>query len=1350
MLGFFVIHFLTACGLSRIGNLPELYVLGEDELFTINLDNYFYGSGLTYEISPTTQTLLSPAYTDAAVVDGRIVVEMPEKISLIQTIFNPSGTNQLMLYKGKTSLDLFYVSLQTLKTIYLAKVTFNYIRMTQLYSKGLVNGAIVLADNPNTQLFFISISINYKPEKTVSLLDLSNITNPYISQGHVKDTLTITGYLECFPVMMIYNISNIYEINLIQIIYLSQNLTDIETTIMSVSVFDQHFAILSSSSELFSFELDDDGDFYIYKVLKLQYFEHNVTDFQVNLNKNYLVVGILGGFIICSFDFEQVFVQQEFKIFHEVYASYTVFNDYVLTKRNDEYFLYQLGPMFSIVGNMSLGLESEFFNWGVFAYYLPNCVFIASQNMDLLLYNITFSYPSLAFISSPTVNEYTLTVTQPVQFNQIQYRFKVKQPLNDTLGIIELYSNYSIEAYFSNFSSYFLIPLHNYIIGSSLTTESCNISIIDHTSYFISSTKIIPNFEHKASIFIQNNNYKYILGTEDYFFLYNSSTITTFNEDEEIYSIEFEDVDIRNLVSCGGGNGFLVYYESNSTSAFIYSPDYSFSNCSIKFIDSKCSSLMCSKKYVICLSVLGVYSFKLMKNDIGNSRLLPNSKFSTNVISSSLLQDSFMCVLLENNEVMIVDLDTYWLFDDQIVGPTIKLFFPGARILSSLNVFIRNLHNVVYMFDFTLAYNKKFHVLANSKLKLYMQYLISYTETQVLVIDTNQWETNSTIVNITLNDWEKFSGFSDSGIPLKLFFLNGSYVDIYEIPHNYNSIEVTIEINDFENISSVQYNGLIECNIFNMINSFQLSVLLNLMVNGETIYKNQTEVLEIQKENMDYQCGETFNLPLSRIFSGQDLSANITKTKYLSLSQRFTINYDLNSTLTCKTYSYSQNKQYYLGVTDCAIIIFDPSLTILSSLDFLDYRYNCSCYTISVLADYTDINFVIGCTVSESFIRGISNSDQFQNLLIFGSYSKNITILRKVEIDFPPQKMRANSLNGGEFVIVTAENYNIVTSNNFYSNHLKLTYGSISDNKVTIFSHSCEFSHAFLINYYYLTDFEVTYDPLFSIFYIYSLDIYYGLRIFKFNGLDCLPSGSMGFNNQNPAFSISLCGQHVFVGMKNTDIFIYNLRNFTNLEYSASILGYTRTSQAVQGSLRCSSNAFPNYLFIQMNDSNTFALHIIDFLSQNQSNILRDFNINNSFSDPPIFADFLNENGNLAIISHNTKAVYKLSSFNLLIDTTSHCKKNLKKEFIITVFNTKSKATSANFTIKVKKSYKPSKIKNATIPFWVLVTICIILLSTVLTCYFTIKKCIKKSRVSNNPQLFNYQNEFKTLTKKIS
>ena len=1345
MLKFFVINFFTACGLSRTGNLPELYVLGKDEFFTINLDNYFYGSGLNYEISPTGETFLSTAYSNATIIDRQKHVETPEKISLIQTILNRSGTNQLMLYKGKTTLDLFYVSLQTLMIINLSTVNFDYIHMTQLYSKELVNGVIVLADDPNTQLFFISITINYKPEKTVSLLDLSNMTNPYISQGKIKDTLIVTGYLENFPVVVFYNISDITQINLIQIIYLSQNATNIENTIFSVSVFDQHFVISSSNSELVSFKLDEDGEFFIDKVLKLPFFQHNVTDFQVNLNKNYLVVGILGGFIICSFDFEQVFVQQEFKIFHEVYTAYTVFNDYLLTKADDEYFLYQLGPKFNIVGNMSIGPKSQNFNWGVFAFYITNCVFISSLNMDLLLYNITFSYPSLSFISSHAINDYTLTVTQPVQFNQIAYKFRVKQPLNNTLGIIELYSNNSIEAYFSNFSSNFLVPLHNYIIGSSLKIDSCNILIFDHNSYFNSSIKIIPNFEHNTSILIQNNSYKYILGTKDYFFLYNSSTITTFNNGQEIYSVKIYNVDIINLITCG--NGFLVYYESNSSSAFIYSDDYFFSNYSIKYIDSRCYILACSEKYAICLSVLGVYSFKVLKNDIGSSRLIPNKKFSSNIISSSLLQDSFMCVLLENNEVMIVDLDTYWLFNNQIVGPTMKLSFPGAKILSSLNIFIRNLNNVVYMFDYTFAYIKKFRILINSELKLYKQYLISYTENQILIIDTSQWVTNSTLVNLTLNVWEKFSGFADSAIPLKLYFLNDSYVDIYQIPHNYNSIEVTIGINDFQNISSIQYNALMDCNVFNEINSFNLSVLLNLMVNGETIYKNQSVVHEIQNENMDYQCGEAFNLPLSRIFSGQDLSANITETEYLSLSQRFTLDYNLNFTETSDTYCYSYNKQYYLGVKDCEIIIYNSNLTELDSLDFFDYRYKCECYKISVLADYIDIYFVIGCTISEILIKGKTNLDQFQNLLIFGSYSKNTSILNTVEIDFPPQKMETYSLNGGDFVIITAENYNGVTINNFYSNHLKLTYGKILGNTVKIITHYCEFSHAFLINYYYLTDFDVLYDPLFSMYYIYSLDFYYGLRIFKFNGFDCLPSGELNFINQNPAFSISICGQNAFIGMKNTDILIYNLRNFTNLEYSASILAYTHTYQSVQGSLRCSSNTFPKYLFIQMNDSNTFALHIIDLLSKNQSNILTDFNINNSFSDPPLLAEFLNENGNLAIINHKTKAVFKLSSFSLLINTVNNCKKDLKKEFSITVYNTKSRVTSANFTIKVKKSYKPSKINHKTFQLWLLVTVCIVLLFIVLTFYFIIKKCIKNSRVSNNPQLFNYQNEFNTLIK---
>ena len=1352
MIDIFMILIGLASSLMKLKDLSPEYILDKEESYSVSLNDIFSGDNLIYLISPQNNTILQSCSSQIQQTQSSENFPSPDRIITIQSLDNDTTSNQILLYQGLDRISIIYLNLQIQIPITLSVSKFFLVHSAQYYKLPSNPGVFLIEAEFIYKLYFIPIELDipYIKFSDPIHLDLSfeNFHLPRLVEGPITDTLLITGYRGNNAFMIFLDVQNPTNISLLQEMQLSYQAIELRE-IFSASNGEQFFVIIPCASEIIRIDRNFQG-FYITNALKLPYFEKNVTSFKVNLFKRYLTVGIVGGFIVTSFDFQQVYVKQEQKLFSDSYVSNTQFNDYVLTEKRGYFLLYELGLNFEITGNASFPKSSHGLNWGVFSYYKSNCVFVKGQNDSIYLYNVTFTYPKLTFKSSINVVDYNLTAVQEYPLKYLMTTFKVSRPEKDTSGYIQPYSQNIIKVYFVDFNAFILVPIQSYVIGGNISIENCD---LNHPTHFESNVEIIKSFYKMLEIDIGPNNFTHILGGRDYISLYNSYNITVYNDSNLVESFNFSDYSIVNLLYCGAG--YLLYAEKfrQDFEGFIfYSLDPFFQQDDYyKTIKYPCLRISCSNQYIICQTPLGVYSIKINGNELGRLISITNKKIGSEILSSALMQQNYLVVLLSNNNVMIIDLDTISVFELEIKGQTMRLDYSATNILAYSNLLIVNNDSEVFMYDFYFNYLKSFSVLRGGNLKLYNDYLISYTQNQLLVIDCLQWVTNSTVINLTIEGFDTFSGYSSAEFPLKLYFLNDTIVSSFIIPPDYNNAKLNISIIDTGDISNIEYDASLECFIGNQYNMINVTIPLNLMVNGETIFKNMTKINLLQKESMKYQCGQTFTLPLGNIFLGQDLIGNIiSKTEYVNLAQRFKLVQTLNEEYSKDIYTYSSTQQLFVASKDCSIHILNFNMTELSNKTFnANDTLFCECTSISMLSDSNSLLFVIGCTISQDIIRGIWNIDKFFNILVFASYNfVDIKILQILQIDFPPQKMKTTTLNGGEFVILTAENYYLFSLSTFYSNHLIVTHGVIQEDSVQIFDHSCIFAELYLLDNYYLSDFDLAFDPLFGIFYIYAIDIYYGLRIIKFEkDLTCSDMGSLDMSSGDIGYSVLVCGQTLLVAMKNTDIHIYNLHNWTFPAYQASILAYTNTFEAVQGSLRCSSDWYPHYAYLEMNQSNTFSVHIVDLQSSNLSNILIDFNLPNSFADPLRLSTFIDPNGTLALINQRTKAIYELSPFQLNIDTTKNCKKNSVQKLVITVNNTKSKISTATFNLTVKKYYQPSKIYEKTFPFWALLIMFIVLMIIVLGIYFLMKKCLRKNKVGNKVGLFDYQNEFQELTR---
>ncbi|MCL4419299.1 hypothetical protein M1146_04330, partial [Patescibacteria group bacterium] len=289
---------------------------------------------------------------------------------------------------------------------------------------------------------------------------------------------------------------------------------------------------------------------------------------------------------------------------------------------------------------------------------------------------------------------------------------------------------------------------------------------------------------------------------------------------------------------------------------------------------------------------------------------------------------------------------------------------------------------------------------------------------------------------------------------------------------------------------------------------------------------------------------------------------------------------------------------------------------------------------------------------------------------------------------------------------------------------------------------SCDYSGMFSLNNYYLTDFQIFYDPLFDVYYIYTLDYYFGLRIVSMDfNYSFTPRYTLSL--QDPGYSLAVCGSIMYVVLENTEIDQYLLKNWITPEFPSRIPPYSLEYSAVQGSLRCSSANFAKYLILQMkNNQGQIFLHVVDTLAKNMSNTVTDYLITDKMNDSIAYTEFLNNSGYLVIVNCSSWQIYLINAFQLVINTNYDCNKGDEQDFKIRVRNILNKTNSVDFKITISK-YNQGKVKYGQIEIWQLALICIGAFLLLLLLFLCIrKKCLKHKSKVKTEALFEFEHKY--------
>jgi hypothetical protein len=604
--------------------------------------------------------------------------------------------------------------------------------------------------------------------------------------------------------------------------------------------------------------------------------------------------------------------------------------------------------------------------------------------------------------------------------------------------------------------------------------------------------------------------------------------------------------------------------------------------------------------------------------------------------------------------------------------------------------------------------------------------------------------TNSTISSVSLPNPVDFSSvfYSDT---LNLYFLYEDSIVVYQLPSNYDNLNISITIQNLTSIDKIDYIANIDLEVANNFSTQCFLIPVLLYVNGETIFKNQTSIDRVQHEEMNYQCGEYREIPIDQLFLGQGLDVKISNpSKFVRLKERFNEKSELPF-IDFDQVVYSQAFEVYVVNVKCNVTVFSDSLEKVSQTFIANiYEEFCMCNSIRIINEDDFLSFVLGCYIESLIFKGVDSIKYFENNLVFGRFSeKNVSIDQILKVPYWVGNIKTTAKVSGNFLLICTERFEVFDKNKFYSNHLIVVEGFADEQKTTAQIVDCDFGGIFGLNYYYLTDVEVTYDPMFNISYIYSLDFNFGLRIFSYSSGLCSAESVIQFNESHTGYSLSLCGNFLHAVTQDTDILIYSIQNRSQPFFLRKIQTFTELFKAVQGSMRCSSSSYPEYLLFQMITSeNLTYLHLVDTPSNNMASTLKNYEICQSSSSLPLVSsEFLNDSKSLMIITSQFSKHFTINSFKLVINTGNDCHKSFTGNFSIDVSNANKRNDSTSFKIKVVV-YSQGSFSSSSMNLWEMLLICIGTLLFSLILFVLVRKKILRSRSKKTKVLFSYEKDY--------
>ena len=1340
----------TFC-LKQIQPIQDEFILVNDETISLILDDFFVGDSIQYQInsSPCMNLTNSFSTINQQSIPAAFNTTPPPEIS--QFIIIPENISALayLVYSSSETLTFLELNLYDTSLAFKYQVEVGEIQQIKLIEQ--VYSSIILILTKDQELSYIKIqgvdNIGQIKKAEKIEIDLKGSTNLLIGEGFIEDILIITGYEEDSGFVAVCRVGTVENFGLIQKFNIFTDLKSKFLKIFSLVNGNEFYVVSPFDPQLIKFNLKG-NEYVIDNVLKLQVLE-NITSIGLSSSTNSILIGIKNGFIKISQDFQQIYIKKEVSFSETVYVFPGRSEDMILTGKNTLFTLYNLGSYNNLLGNSSFMIQQPTFMWTIIEVWPDYYYFLYGMTNYLYIEKIKFNNAKLSFASEETSHNYTLIVIQTNPPDKIEKIINVRRPTNNTAGYTELISTSQVLVEFENFKSSIMIPLHNYLIGSNLTVFYSNITMLpSEKNFFNFSLDVIQNIEEKFKFGYNDVGMKKMAVSLEFVFLYNESSFIVYKEGNKVFNYNSDEIIIYDFQNCGFG--FLIYFWSNNSTSYslMYFPSYKSEDSFTVNLKGECIVVLCSLFYVVCQETDHTFVYHINFLNDSQSRSISNTYFNNNINSMSLGPLNLLSVIYNDNSIVLIDIEI--IFTNNSFFPIMKAETPynTTKIYTSFfNIYIEDTYNNIYMYQLSYTPLRTFQVYPSSNIKIVNHFLVSESSGELLIIDTLQSITNSTIAQLSLPKPLDFAIFYSSS-QLNIYLLYPDQVVQYSVPEYYNNLNISAQIINFSDLDQIEYEANVELSVGNNFSNQCFIIPLVLYVNGETIFKNSTEIKILQNEKLDCTCGDNFEINMDDLFLGQGLDGNVSGSKYVTLERRFQIDSKNYFEMNFSVVEFSKIRQEYLVNKDCYILLLNSQLIQIYNVTIADERENtCECYDIYIVQEKEYLGFVVSCTIKKIILEGELYIDYFENILYFGVAQDDgyIYMDLTIAVDHPIGLIQGLTKESGEYLLVGSEKYGPISKSSYYSSHLVIITGNMTSEYISANKLDCDYSNLFNLNFYYLTDTQIIFDPMFDNYYVYTLDFYFGVRIFTINSFICSAGPEIQFDSNHVGSSLAICGKYLYIAMQDTDIRIFSVSNWVSPYYIYTITTYTRVFKTIQGSLRCSSISFAQYLLFQTNSSDGIIwLHIVDTQSNLMANTVANYPIGTNNQNIHSFsADFQNNTGNLLLIDSNSSTIFKINQFKLVFNINNkYCDESSKENITVSVKNTNNKTSEARFKLKVTQ-YTQGSVNSSTIHLWELALICIGTLALSLFLFVLIrKKLLKNRRKVQTKVLFNYSNDF--------
>lgn len=1366
---------IQACySLKVLQEIQSSYILAPEEYYIISLDEYYAGDSLSYSISPSTNiNLQNPSIsTNSSQPLCNFTVPNPKKTTLIQELGMAELTQRYIIIGEGSVLYYIYLNLDTNEIQYLdSSINING-TIIQYQAAGVIGFSqsclVVLSyilENGNyTNKFFYTCPSYATNIQTIEInapelyfLDTNTIA---LSKGNTNEYVVVTGYSNGYGLICVYSIKNVINsiTPLIATIYISQTQSQSLASILSVVYSDPsqenyYFIWDPQANNLIKLSLNSSCQFEVQATRNID----SVTVYSMELSKEFpfLILGIDDGFIIIGVDLEILYVKR-YNIGKNVPVYMTSLNtNYfgLIEGTNKQIQISYDNQGYNILWNFTFELANTT-SWGVFNYYENKYLLLYTYDDCINTIEITLNPGYLNFTSSSSEINYTLTISENSNEDVLMKTFSVTPPINDTAGPIQLLNNNQpLSVNFEGLTGSLSLSLSSYCLGYNLSVEVLNIEYENNITYFNASYTITPTItQQKLQNFVSNSNLTHIIPLQNGDLLaYNSLVLVLYENSDWKVQTSFN-INPKKVVAIGNtvvanildpGGDLLMYIDlTNNYNTTIEAP-------------FDCEKLESTDYYLICgsSSVLQLYNLNY-NNATHNFELVPNRKIDKTLLNIDFVeftdyymyQESMLCVVVNGNILILLDLD----YLDQkftILNTTTPK--------KTINVLASSIYRYIVFEDFSmmifktleLYYIKTIQLEPYTNISIINDYIVTLSPNNFTVYYGLDFVCSSMISQRTVQNWLDFSLFNE-GAGLIVYFLTYDGLETWTVTENLflNTLSILFEIKAPEDISEAGYDANLQLRVFNNYNNVSLTVPLRLFINSQTVYKNDKSIQAIQTNSMDYECNSEATIPLSQIFCGQDVKVNYTFNNSNDQLQRLEFQSSQSLENPISTFLYINEFSVYIIVSGCLATAFYGYDSLIESISIANQsEATCECNSaaflyeeISYFSTSNSFAFVLGCTIIDNDSGAQEYINYPNNYLFFikVDLQANMTILSIESIKFIPSFIKSAVTFGGNFTILVSSSYINISPDNLYTNQIMLLSGYHSQDLIVYNSSDLTTTLLKGASYFYITDFEIIYDPMFSTYYLYLADFYYGLKIYK-TDINDLSITEISTMPSSSIVSISRCGQNLYTAFNDTTIQKYYFLNYSTLKPLNSISPYKNYYTAMPGTLKCSNSYFASYLLLLMEDSSSNAyVHLIDNIADELSSIISDYYISNSTFG--VFATFL-PTGEVAFSNASFFSYYSLNQFILTVGTGQACDEDREYFINVTAFN-ENNQVSVVFNMSVERNYYPAKVQGIVFTPWVWAAIALSLVALGLTAACLAKKCSKKKNsVSDEVALFNYE-----------